>query len=43
MPNFMMFEKTTDRGSTSLGKYTLPKMPALLTNVVDVAVKQDEK
>ena len=43
MPNFTMLLKTVDSGMTSLGKYTFPKMPALATNVLDVAFKQEEK
>ena len=30
-------------GMTSLGKYTFPKMPALLTKVLDVLVRQVAK
>ncbi len=33
----------TDIGEVSLGKYTLPKIPALLMNVVDVPFKQVAK
>ncbi len=43
MPNFAIFDNTTDKGKTSLGKYTLPKMDAFATNVEDVLDKQVEK
>jgi hypothetical protein len=43
IPNFTILLITVDNGITSLGKYTFPKMPALATNVLDVAFRQDEK
>jgi hypothetical protein len=43
MPNFTILLITLDNGTTSLGKYTFPKMPALATNVLDVAFRQLEK
>ena len=43
MPNFTMLLNTVDSGITSLGKYTFPNIPALPTNVLDVAFRQDEK
>ena len=43
MPNFTILLITVDNGITSLGKYTFPKMPALATNVLEVAFRQEEK
>ena len=43
IPNLTILLITVDNGITSLGKYTFPKMPALATNVLDVAFRQDEK
>ena len=43
MPNDIKFEMITEIGTANLGKYTLPKIPALLVNVLDVATRQDEK
>lgn len=43
IPNFTILLNTVESGMTSLGKYTFPKMPALATNVLDVAFRQDEK
>jgi hypothetical protein len=43
IPNFTILLITVDNGITSLGKYTFPKMPALATNVLEVALRQEEK
>ena len=43
IPNFTILLITVDNGITSLGKYTFPKMPALATNVLEVAFRQEEK
>jgi hypothetical protein len=43
MPNFTTLLATTDRGMIRRGKYTFPKIPALATNVFEVAFKHDEK
>ena len=43
MPNFTILLITVDNGITSLGKYTLPKIPALATKVLEVAFRQEEK
>ncbi len=43
MENLIIFEMITEMGSTNLGKYTLPKMLALVINVEDVLIKQAEK
>ena len=40
MPNFITLLNTVLSGMISLGKYTLPKMPALATKVLEVAVRQ---
>ena len=37
------FDATTDKGSISRGKYTLPNIPALVINVLLVAVKHAAK
>jgi hypothetical protein len=38
-----MLDKTLESGITSLGKYTLPKIPALATKVLEVELRQLEK
>jgi hypothetical protein len=43
IPKRMMLESTTDIGSMSRGKYTLPKIAALVTKVEEVDVRQAEK
>ena len=43
MTNFIILDITTDNGMISLGKYTLPKMAALLIKVLDVLVKHTAK
>ena len=43
IPNFTRLDITVDKGITSRGKYTFPKMPALATNVLDVLVRHAEK
>ncbi len=40
IPNLIRLDVTMDKGMISLGKYTLPKMPALAVNVAAVPVKQ---
>jgi hypothetical protein len=43
MPNFIRLETVTEIGIITLGKYTFPKIPALLLNVLEVPVKQAVK
>ena len=43
MPNFIRFEIVMDMGIITLGKYTFPKIPALLLKVLEVPVKQAVK
>jgi hypothetical protein len=43
MPNFIRLLMVTDMGIMTLGKYTFPKIPALLLNVLEVPVKQAVK
>jgi hypothetical protein len=43
MENFIKLDTTIEMGVTNLGKYTLPKIPALVKKVFDVFVRQSEK
>ena len=43
IPSCIIDEIMTDIGETSRGKYTLPKIPALLKKVADVPFKQAAK